>query len=59
MTELRKMVAFRLPPTTIERADKLAADMGCTKTEVVVAGINLVAEKVAKAGVRAMRRAGK
>jgi predicted DNA-binding protein len=60
MTEpLRKMTAFRLPPDSIAKADKLASDIGCTKTEVVVAGINLVAEKVAKAGVRALRRAGK
>ena len=59
MSTTRKMTAFRLPPATIEKAGRLATEMGTTKTAIVVAGINLVAEKVAKASARAIRRAGK
>ena len=59
MTTTRKMTAFRLPPATIEKADRLATEMGTTKTAIVVAGIDLVADKVAKASARAIRKAEK
>ena len=58
MNTTRKMTAFRLPPSTIAKADRLATEMNTTKTAIVVEGIDLVADKVAKANKRAIRRCG-